>query len=80
MNNTIIISQEVNSEKGVSRAYMLICLYEQASEIFYCIRTAEIAEQKSNKNYQEIKNAKKHVTFKIIKHIFVLNREFEFEI
>ena len=58
--------------------FMALWLYGDERKIFYCIRTAEKSEPKSDENYRETED-NNHITFKIIRELFIMNCEFEFD-
>jgi len=61
-------------------AYMLICLYRDVLQIFYCIETAEKSEQKSDCNYRKNKNCQSIFAFKLIRKLYIINDDFAFDI
>jgi len=60
--------------------FMALWLYVNVPAIFYCIRTSEISEPKSDCNYRKSKNCQGNFSFRIIRDLFLMNCEFEFEI
>ena len=69
----------VNSKVGARRTYMLICIHREDSDGIYCIINAEKSELKSDENYRETYN-NKHITFKILRDLFIMNSEFKFDL
>jgi len=76
VSNLLKILPVVNSKLGIRWA---LWLYEDERKIFYCIRTAEKSEPKSEKNYRETED-NNHITFKIIRDLFIINDDFAFDI